>query len=233
MLVTLALLAALTRLDCWRQDWLASSAEGWLNLLLPLAWACLAALVVQQESLVGDRQYWITWPCPWQTLLGSKLLFVLLFVHLPSLIADAIVVQAHGFSLVECVSRLLWKQALLAAAITLPALGLATLFETYCLPSDGHPNTWCCNLPGWNVRAIAATVVAERECSRRPRYLHTRSTAVVIVLIQYVCRRVVSSRTAGAGALFFAVLCSATFRRLQSRKCDPYFIRRYRLCRST
>jgi hypothetical protein len=31
VLITLVLLAELARLDCWRRDWLATSAEGWLN----------------------------------------------------------------------------------------------------------------------------------------------------------------------------------------------------------
>ena len=81
VLIMLALMAELARLDCWRKDSLATSAEGWLNLLLPLTWACLIALLVQQESLVGDRHFWITWPYRWQALLGSKALFVLLFIH--------------------------------------------------------------------------------------------------------------------------------------------------------
>lgn len=92
VLIVLVLLAELARLDCWRKDWLATSAEGWLNLLLPLTWACLIALLVQQESLVGDRHF---------ALLGSKALFVLVFIHFPALLADMTILAFHGFQPAE------------------------------------------------------------------------------------------------------------------------------------
>ena len=45
-LLSLVLLAMLTRADRWRFDTMIGSTEGWLNLVLPLAWACLIALSV-------------------------------------------------------------------------------------------------------------------------------------------------------------------------------------------
>ena len=70
-------LAALANSDGWRADWIPSSMEGWLNLLLPLVWACVAALAVQEEPLVGDRNFWTTRPYRWPSLLGAKLMFVI------------------------------------------------------------------------------------------------------------------------------------------------------------
>ena len=60
--VTLVLLGVLAHDDGWRSDSMPGLAEGWLNLLLPLAWALLAALAVHEESLVGDREFWTTRP---------------------------------------------------------------------------------------------------------------------------------------------------------------------------
>lgn len=207
VLITLALLAELARLDCWRRDWLATSGEGWLNLLLPLTWACLIALLVQQESLVGDRQFWITWPYRWQTLLGSKALFVLVFIHFPALIADATILAFHGFHPVEYASRLIGKQVLLAATVTAPALGLATLFE---------------NIAAFLLAAIvivgaAAYLAGAYEPMRAPWLQGDEIrggiatcilavTAAVIILIQYLRRRTAPSRIAGAGAMVFAGL---------------------------
>jgi len=207
VLISLVLLAELTRLDCWRKDWLATSAEGWLNLLLPLTWGCLIALLVQQESLVGDQHFWITWPYRWQTLLGSKALFVLAFVHLPALLADATILEFHGFQPTEYASRLIWKQVLLAATVTAPALGLATLFES---------------IAGFLLAAIvlvgaAAYLVSTQEPLRVPWLPvdEIRSdlatcvlalTAGVIILVQYVRRLTAPSRIAGAGAMVFAGL---------------------------
>ena len=56
--VTRLMLVALTRADRWRADWLASSMEGWMNLLLTMAWVMLAALAVLEEPLVGDGHFW-------------------------------------------------------------------------------------------------------------------------------------------------------------------------------
>jgi hypothetical protein len=125
--VSVVLLAMLAWADRWRTDSTVGSTEGWLNILLPLAWACVLALAVLEEPLIGDRHFWLTRPHRWPALLSAKLLFALLFVHLPSVVADCYVVMAHGFSLFECLPQLLGKQAMLAAAVTLPAMALAAL----------------------------------------------------------------------------------------------------------
>ncbi len=207
VLITLVLLGELTRLDCWRQDWLVTSAEGWLSLLLPLTWVCLIALLVQQEPLAGDRHFWITWPYRWQALLGSKVLFVLVFVHVPALLADVTILAYHGFHPAEYVSRLLWKQVLLAATVTVPAFGLATLFE---------------NLTTFLLAAIviagAAVYLSGAFEPLRAPWLQADQTrgglatcilalsAGVIVLVQYIRRRTTSSRIAAASAMIFAGL---------------------------
>jgi len=207
VLITLALLAELTRLDCWRKDWLATSAEGWLNLLLPLTWACLIGLLVQQEPLVGDRHFWITWPYRWQALLASKAMFILVFVHFPALITDATILAFHGFHPMEYASRLISKQLLLAATVTVPALGLGTLFE----------NIAAFLLAAMVIIGAAAYLVGTYEPLRAP-WLPTDEirgglatgvlalTAGVIILVQYARRRTAPSRIAGAGAMFFAGL---------------------------
>lgn len=207
VLITLMLLGELTRLDCWRTDWLATQEEGWLNLLLPLTWGCLIALLVQQEPLVGDRHFWLTWPYRWQTLLGSKALFALAFIHFPALLADATILEFHGFEPAEYAWRLIWKQVVLAATVTLPALGLATLFES---------------IAGFLLVAIAllgaaAYLVGVQEPVRVPWLPvdEIRSglavgvlalTAVVVILVQYVRRLTAPSRIGGAGAVVFAGL---------------------------
>src|SRR5690349_14532799 len=39
--------------------------------LLPIVWAFVIVRVIQGESLVGDRQFWITRPYEWQKLLAA------------------------------------------------------------------------------------------------------------------------------------------------------------------
>src|ERR1039458_197640 len=126
---TLLLLAAVANADCWRADSVGGAAEGWLNLLLPLAWCCLIALVVNEEPLVDDREFWMTRPYRWRTLLGSKLLFAAVFIHVPLLIAGAAILGIHGFQPLAYLPQLLWKQIVLAAVLTVPAMALAALLK--------------------------------------------------------------------------------------------------------
>src|SRR4051812_29086269 len=57
---------------------------GLMVVLLPLAWIFLITRTVHDESLVGDRQFWITRPYQWPRLLTEKLLFVLTFISVPA-----------------------------------------------------------------------------------------------------------------------------------------------------
>ena len=128
--VALALLAVVAGADSLRYDTIGSAAhetEGWLNLVVPLAWACLIALVVLEEPLSGDQHFWLTRPHRWPALLAAKGLFALLFVHLPAFAAQAYVLAAHGFSPFAALPELLARQLAIAAFLTLPALALSSL----------------------------------------------------------------------------------------------------------
>jgi hypothetical protein len=50
---------------------------------LVLFWIFLTVRVVQGETLVGDRQWWVSKPYDWRTLLAAKELFVLLCFGVP------------------------------------------------------------------------------------------------------------------------------------------------------
>src|SRR5690348_3994597 len=68
---------------------------GWSNpdaieLLVFTATAYLIARLIHAEALPGDRQFWITRPYRWQSLLGAKLLFVLVFVNLPIMLGPMV-----------------------------------------------------------------------------------------------------------------------------------------------
>jgi hypothetical protein len=128
---SLALLGTLARQDAWRSDYMPGSIEGWLNVIVPFAWVCLLGLAVEQDPLVGDRQFWITRPHRRIWLLGAKLLFAAVFIHAASFLADCYILAARGFSPLHSLPHLLWKQALLAGAVTLPALALASLFRNF------------------------------------------------------------------------------------------------------
>jgi len=205
--LTLVLLAVLAREDRWRMDWMPGLNEGWLNLLLPLAWATLTALVIQEEALTGDRQFWITRPYRRGKLLAAKALFLLLCIHAPAMIADGYIVAGRGFSPLKYLPQLLTKQMLLAGALVLPAAALAALTR---------------NLVQFLLGAIAIPVgvlffaSSMRAPFSRPSEQHTREALAIIaigtvggvvLLLRYLARRPVLSRAlAAAGALVGAAI---------------------------
>ena len=55
--ITWVMLGSLARADRWRADWIASPMEGWMNLLLTMAWVMLAALAVLEETARRGPQF--------------------------------------------------------------------------------------------------------------------------------------------------------------------------------
>src|SRR5215471_14892587 len=83
-----------------------------LRLLQPaslLAAAFLIATAVHQDAVPGVRQDWLVRPVKRRDLLSAKLLFLLVMVHGPILLADMFETMAHGFSpgqaLVSAITR--------------------------------------------------------------------------------------------------------------------------------
>lgn len=99
---------------------------GVVYVALPVVWAFLILRVVQAESLVGDRQFWITRPYEWSALLVEKLMFVLAFINLPMLVLQVVLLRRAGFHPSHYILALLWMQLMLClnliAAVTLAAI---------------------------------------------------------------------------------------------------------------
>jgi ABC-type transport system involved in multi-copper enzyme maturation permease subunit len=98
-----------------------------LQLLLPVAWWFTIALLVQGESLVGDRQFWLTRPYSRWSLLFAKILFCVVFLTAPMLAGDCLVLSAEGFSPTALIPGLLWRHCVLADTFMLAAMTLAAL----------------------------------------------------------------------------------------------------------
>ena len=131
ILVACIMLFLLARMDRWRSDWMAGSSEGWLTMLVTMAWACLAALAVLEEPLVGDRNFWTTRPHNWLSLLAAKVVFVAVAIHVPSFLADVYILGSRGFAPFSYLPELLSKQCVILAAITFPAIAIASLVRTF------------------------------------------------------------------------------------------------------
>ena len=103
---------------------------GLVVVLVPIIWSLLVVRVIQGESLVGDRQFWVTRPYEWKKLLAAKVLFVLTFVNLPLLIVDVFLLAKAGFRPTNYLAGLFWMQLLIALYLILPVAALATVTAT-------------------------------------------------------------------------------------------------------
>jgi len=208
-------LGALSWHDRSRSDWLPGPTEGYLSLLAPLVAALLLALAVEQEPIAGDRQFWLTRPYSRGALLGAKLLFAAAFVHLPWLVSDCWILAAHSFAPAEYAGHLLGRQIVLAGALTLPAMALAALVRSFAqfvmelvavlalllilggsLGSErGFYVYW---EPFTTVRRDALVLVVAAACA-------------AILAMQYLGRRIASSRALGAAAAAGSALVYTLF----------------------
>jgi hypothetical protein len=203
--ITWVMLGVLSGFDRWRADWTASPTEGWLTMLLTMAFALVAALAVLEEPLVGDSNFWTTRPHRWPELFAAKLAFVALAIHLPSLIADAYVVAARGFFPFAYLGPLLWKQFLFFAAVVLPAMAVASLIRSFThfvilmfaiaggitILNGGFQIQSLYLLPGIAVRQGMIRILVALA-------------ALAVVWLQYSRRRVIPSRVIAAGAMLAA-----------------------------
>src|SRR5260370_15946505 len=98
-----------------------------LPALLVLSWTFLIARLVQGEPLVGDRQFWITRPYDWYKLLASKLLSILVFIHLPLFIGQIVLLRMGNFPLVSSFSGLVQIHFAFFFIFELATLALATV----------------------------------------------------------------------------------------------------------
>jgi hypothetical protein len=98
-----------------------------LHFLLPLAWWFTIAHLVQGEALVGDRQFWLTRPYSWKSLVAAKCLFCVAFLILPLAAGDYMILAAEGFSPTALLPGLLWRYYHVAAILMLPPFIFAAL----------------------------------------------------------------------------------------------------------
>lgn len=102
-----------------------------LIVLVPITWWLLIARVVHAETLVGDRQFWLTRPYEWPKLLAAKFLFLLAFLDLPIFIAQCALLAEAGFNPFSFIPGLLYNLMLLSVVIVLPIFALSTVTSNF------------------------------------------------------------------------------------------------------
>lgn len=100
---------------------------NYLPVLMILSWIFLIIRLVQGESLVGDRLFWITRPYEWHKLLAAKLLAVILFIHLPLFVSQLILLKIASFPVVSSIPGLLYVHSLFVLALWLPGFTIGSI----------------------------------------------------------------------------------------------------------
>jgi hypothetical protein len=102
-----------------------------LRILLPIGWLILISRLIHDESLVGDRQFWVTRPYIWTTLLSAKLLFLLVFLSLPFFLMQCYLLHHASLGIVAALPDLLRYHLRLYAIFFLPFIAIATVTATF------------------------------------------------------------------------------------------------------
>lgn len=188
----------------------------WLTPMVAIVWLFLIVRVVHGESLVGDRQFWVTRPYQWKRLLASKAMFIAVLINVPLLVVQISLLWKGGFAPARYVSGLLWMQwlwlmllilpmttlsavtsglgqaVLLLLGVLLSWIGLAALSSA--IPDIGLPIAQ--RIPEWFQPTIllGACVVAILWQYARRRTLHSRSLLAVAAGIVLVTMTVTPHR---------------------------------------
>ena len=198
--LTLALLGRLVHFDSLRVYATPGSEEGWLNILLPLAWSFLIALAMLEDPAESDTPFWATVPCKWPSLLAAKAVFVAIVIHVPYLVACAVILQSRGFPPAEYLTVLFSRQLVLLA-ITTASVGLAavvrnvTQFMALAIllataitapymgwDRDGANIAHIRHILAFTVAALAACWIAIAQYARRNTFL-SRQLGIGVILI--------------------------------------------------
>jgi hypothetical protein len=96
-----------------------------------VSWLVLIIRVIHAESLVGERQFWITRPYLWPQLLGAKALFLAAFIYVPFFLAQCILLRDAGMHPLSHLAGLFFNLLLATGIAVLPMACLAAVTSNF------------------------------------------------------------------------------------------------------
>jgi hypothetical protein len=177
-----------------------------LRVILPITWLMLITRLVHEESLVGDRQFWITRPYRWPMLLASKILFLAVFLYLPVFLMQCYLLRHASLSILVAFPDLIRYHLRLTALYFLPVLAIATVTSTFAK----QLLTILVTIAYIGVMTAAGFSLMSRRIAA-PGFdiaclTLTALILVAVVLLQYVLRRTRLSRLLLASLPIFLLL---------------------------
>jgi hypothetical protein len=102
-----------------------------LKVLMPISWLVLIARAIQDESLVGDRQFWTSRPYHWAKLLAAKALFIFVWIYIPFFAMQVYLLRHAGLHPMLALPALLHNLLLLTVVVIIPLAALAAVTSTF------------------------------------------------------------------------------------------------------
>lgn len=207
VLVLIAMFAWMNaRSQALTAQYLFSAPMQLLPLLLPIGWWHLVAAVVGQEVLAGEDQFWVTRPYSRLSLVAAKILYIIMFINLPMLIADCVILHGQGFPIMSHVPGLLFKQLVLFALWLFPAMALAAICQNlWQFLGVGLIVVVTYVLPSFLGVLVPASYWQGTEWIRGCMFIAILVAASVIILLcQYRQRRTAVARLLGVCGLALA-----------------------------
>ena len=182
--------------------------DSWsVELALITAVAFLIGRLVLAETIAGECQFWVTRPYDWKSLIGAKLLFIVVFVNVPVFLAQFFILLADGFSIIRTLPGLFWMQLMLFSFVSLPLVGVAAL-------SSGIASFIFAQLVvlavGFGIWKFVPSDSGGLRGVDWVRYCVSLSVLFMVTLavlfIQYKSRRILLSRLLAVGGITLAAL---------------------------
>jgi len=96
-------------------------------LLFCMTWVVLIISLVQAERLVGLNQFWTTRPYEWPKLIAAKCYFLFVFLYLPLVVSQVILLHQAHLSIAQSIPALLRNLLLFTVVFVLPVVCAAAL----------------------------------------------------------------------------------------------------------
>src|SRR6266481_8604044 len=176
-----------------------------LPVLLVLSWTFLIARLVQGEPLVGDRQFWITRPYNWYNLLASKLLSIVVFIHLPLFIGQIVLLRMGNFPLVSSLWGLVQIHFAFFFIFELSTLALATVTSGIGQAALALLIVFLLFLGIAGISSLVPNSGISDDIGGIQVLLYL-TCCIAVVLTQYIYRKTVLARLILLGTLAVAVL---------------------------
>ena len=163
--------------------------------LVPISWWVLIARVIHAESMVGDRQFWITRPYRWPNLMASKALFIAAFVYVPFFVAQCALLKEAGFSPVDHLSGILFNLVMATGVLVLPIVAIATITSNFGKMSLAILILLIYVAMTAYLYTLLPTASAAVDYSDQLCFGLLVCTVATIIVVQYATRRTLLSRS--------------------------------------